>query len=339
MAIYEPRLTAPSRSDKNFIHYSAGGLNRCIKIEDGSCLSNCCGYAWGRWLELLGYRHKLSTGNAENWYENTADGYKRGKEPREGAVICFRKGETFNGKDGYGHVAIVEKINADGSIVTSNSMYGGSRFYTQTLYPPLFQLNDKKYVFQGFIYLPITFESPKIETASKYTVGDYKVACEALNVRKGPGITYDNIPFKNLTKDAQNKVLSLAGKKVDGYVKGLTFTVSEVKGEWGKTPSGWVYLGMGYCKKISSVAVTIKYKQGMYRVTADVLNVRSGPGTTYPAKSYSELTADAQRQVLKCAGKKRNGYVKGVECIVLEVKGNWGKTYSGWICLEYCEKL
>lgn len=28
----------------------------------------------------------------------------------------------------------------------------------------------------------------------------------------------------------------------------------------------------------------------------------------------------------------------GVTCTVTEVKGNWGKTPSGWICLDYCRK-
>ena len=51
-----------------------------------------------------------------------------------------------------------------------------------------------------------------------------------------------------MTKSAQEKILKLAGKKVNGYVKGLTFTALEVRGNWGRTPSGWVNLD--YCKKI-----------------------------------------------------------------------------------------
>ncbi len=35
---------------------------------------------------------------------------------------------------------------------------------------------------------------------------------------------------------------------------------------------------------------------------------------------------------------KANGYVKGMVCDVSEVHGNWGKTPSGFICLDYCEK-
>lgn len=154
---YSPRLTAPSTSDKNWIKINKGGYNRCLLIKGNSCLPNCVGYAWGRWRELLGKEPNLCTGNAENWFNFTRDGYKRGQTPKLGAVICWRKGEAFNQKDGAGHVAIVEKINSDGSIVTSNSAYGGTRFYTRTLKKP-YSLGGT-YHFQGFIYIPLTFDN------------------------------------------------------------------------------------------------------------------------------------------------------------------------------------
>ena len=50
-----------------------------------------------------------------------------------------------------------------------------------------------------------------------------------------------------MSANAQAKIKKLAGKPVDGYVKGLAFTALEVKGEWGRTPSGWVCLK--YCEK------------------------------------------------------------------------------------------
>lgn len=80
------------------------------------------------------------------------------------------------------------------------------------------------------------------------------------------------------------------------------------------------------------------YKTGNYKVTkADVLNVRKGAGTKYPAKKFSQLTKDARNKVLKLAGYKANGYVRGLTFTVYEVKNNWGKTPSGWVCLDYCE--
>ena len=89
----------------------------------------------------------------------------------------------------------------------------------------------------------------KTSSTQKYSTGDYKVSkADVLNVRKGAGTLYAKVKFNKMTKSAQEKILKLAGKKVDGYVKGLTFTVLQVKGEWGKTPSGWVNLK--YCEKI-----------------------------------------------------------------------------------------
>lgn len=165
MSTFITRTTAPAYSDKNYIHYSMGGYNYCINIGNGSVLPNCVGYAWGRWRELLGVKHNLSTSNAENWWGNTDDGYKRGNTPKIGAVICWRKGEAGNSSDGAGHVGIVEDVNSDGSIVVSNSAYGGKRFYTMTLSAPYNIGNN--YHFQGFIYLPTTLTDVETDTTVK----------------------------------------------------------------------------------------------------------------------------------------------------------------------------
>ena len=153
---FVPRLSAPPENSKFWNHSDGGGYNRCIKASGYSVLPNCTGYAWGRFTEILGSTScDLSTRNAERWYENTADGYARGSEPRLGAVICWAKGTVDDGTDGAGHVAIVEQINSDGSIVTSESGWNSSRkFWTTT------RKNDgnwgasSAYRFQGFIYNP-----------------------------------------------------------------------------------------------------------------------------------------------------------------------------------------
>ena len=167
MATYKSRLIAPSATNKNWIHYSKGGYNYCIEIKNGSCLPNCVGYAWGRWREILGKKHNLSRANAENWWGNTSDGYKRGQTPKVGAIMCWRKGKAGVSSDGAGHVAVVEKVKSDGSVVYSNSAYGGTRFYTKTLKAP-YKLGSA-FTFQGFIYLPITFEDAKKEPAKTTT--------------------------------------------------------------------------------------------------------------------------------------------------------------------------
>ena len=166
---FKKRTTAPSSTDKYWIHTSNGGLNECIEINNsGSCLPNCVGYAWGRFYEITGKRPALSRANAENWYGYTSDGYKRSQTPVEGAVICWRKGQAGVSSDGAGHVAIVEEVKSNGDVVTSNSAYGGTRFYMQTVTKASGYSIGSAYTFQGFI-LPPAATSAGTTTTTKPT--------------------------------------------------------------------------------------------------------------------------------------------------------------------------
>ena len=84
---------------------------------------------------------------------------------------------------------------------------------------------------------------------------------------------------------------------------------------------------------------TSKYTTGTYKVTAILLNVRSGAGTGYAIKTATQLTANAQAQNKKLGNARANGLLKGCVCTVTQVSNNWGKIPSGWICLDYCEKI
>lgn len=158
MILFTPRLTAPSNTDPNWINVNYGGKNRCIlgnpSYGYGSVLSDCTGYAWGRWLEILGYQHNLSINQARVWFTNRADGYQRAKKtPRLGAIACWENG------GGSGHVAVVEKLNvsSSGSItscVVSESVYGGSPFSLKTIRRSKNWYIYDDHTFQGFIYLP-----------------------------------------------------------------------------------------------------------------------------------------------------------------------------------------
>ena len=169
MSKFVSRKSAPSISDKHWIKSTCGGLNECLKISGNSCLPNCVGYAWGRFYELTGEKPRLSTGNAENWYPNTADGYKRSATPKLGAVACWRKGKAFNEADGCGHVAIVEEIKPNGDIVCSNSAYGGSRFYVKE-YSKSTGYNYGALTFQGFILPPVEFDSVSADELAREVI-------------------------------------------------------------------------------------------------------------------------------------------------------------------------
>ena len=175
---FKERLTPPSTTDKNWIHTSKGGKNSCILITGNSVLPNCVGYAWGRFMEILGSTPKLSRANAEDWYGYTSDGYKRGQTPKLGAVICWRKGKTGTESDGAGHVAIVEKINSDGSIVISQSGYNSGRFWTSTVNKDYTLLG---YTFQGFIY------NPGVSDTSSSKKSNTEIAKEVIAGKWGNG--------------------------------------------------------------------------------------------------------------------------------------------------------
>ena len=158
MTVLVTRTTPPATDNLYYIkrNNTFHGYNRCIIINNtnGSVLPNCTGYAWGRFCECQDNVHdcRLSRANAELWYGNTSDGYQRGITPRLGAIICWHS--TRSG----GHVAFVEEIKDDGTIVTSNSAYGGKRFYMKTLKRSNNYYMGSSYTFQGFIYNPTIFD-------------------------------------------------------------------------------------------------------------------------------------------------------------------------------------
>ena len=122
--------------------------------QAGYGLPNCTCYAWGRRAEILNKAPDLSTGNADTFWEynQNTNAYPSGQTPKLGAIICWRYTGSHS-NDG-GHVGVVEQINDDGTIITSNSAYGGTFFYTQTLSPTNgYEWADYTQL-QGFIYLP-----------------------------------------------------------------------------------------------------------------------------------------------------------------------------------------
>lgn len=171
MATFVKRTTAPSTSSKYY--YSENPF-----YQSGYGMPNCTAYAWGRFYELSKQRPRLCTYDAERWY-GWADGYKRGKLPKLGAVIVWSKGVIGDDSDGSGHVAIVEQINPDGSIVTSNSAWGGSLFYMQDIG------NDyalSGYTFLGFIYNPVDFGVGSFEPPEPISVTSRALTLEEMQV-------------------------------------------------------------------------------------------------------------------------------------------------------------
>ena len=144
----------------------------------------------------------------------------------------------------------------------------------------------------------------------------------------------DTIKVKSGQHVNKNTVLGTTG--MTGRATGIHLHLGLKKLSGGD----WLDAEKWYKDEYTAPPADKKYKIGNYKVTkADVLNVRKGAGTKYAKKTFSQLTKDAQSKILRLSGEKCNGYVKGLTCTVSKIKGSWGKTPSGWICLDYCERI
>lgn len=133
-----------------------------------------------------------------------------------------------------------------------------------------------------------------------YTV---KINTPVLNVRSGPGTNY------NINRTVKiNEV----------------YTIVEEKDGWGKLKSGAGWISLAYTTKNTNSSSTVqsssnssKYVLGLYVVnTTSGLNVRTGPGTNYARKKT---------------------YTNGTRFDTFEIKNDWARTPSGWVCLKYCK--
>lgn len=166
MGTYKPRLTRPERGNWYYIRKASGGYNPAIKGSptDAACdvLHNCVGYAVGRFAELGG--PWLRPVNAELFIQYAQkDGLTITQTPSLGACMVWQGGSTQQPGDGAGHVAIVEQINPDGSIMTSESGYGAKKpFWTTHRERGSGNWGEKpsRYKFLGFIRNPAVEELP-----------------------------------------------------------------------------------------------------------------------------------------------------------------------------------
>ncbi|MFA6492681.1 MAG: CHAP domain-containing protein [Patescibacteria group bacterium] len=84
------------------------------------CYRQCTSYAAWYWNDKLGkswYNTRVGSGSAWNWPALASDqGYNVSSTPRVGAIVSWPAGGIFGR---YGHVAIVEAVNSDGTFEVS----------------------------------------------------------------------------------------------------------------------------------------------------------------------------------------------------------------------------
>ena len=287
---FKMRTTKPEAGNKYYITKARGGYSNAIqgKPVDANCdvLSNCVGYAYGRFNEIGGYGYckYLSPVNAENFMQYKGS-LKTGQTPEVGACMVWQKGGTLSNSDGAGHVAIVEKVVSPTQIITSESAYGGSAFYTQTRNKGTGNWGmGSAYTFLGFIYNPavsnvanntsntVNVSSPV--TPSNETVYVVKSGDSLSVIAAKYGMTYQElakynnisnpnvikigqkikIPSKTINVKITASVLNVragAGMKykvLTTVKKGSTHKLLEEKDGWGRISKGWI--SSTYYKKL-----------------------------------------------------------------------------------------
>lgn len=90
----------------------------------------CTWFAWNR-ARQLGINYSPYMGNGQDWQNNA--GYTVTTAPVVHSVVSFRAGQ-FGFSPQYGHVAFVEAVNADGSILVSESGLGYSSLYVYQVF-------------------------------------------------------------------------------------------------------------------------------------------------------------------------------------------------------------
>lgn len=152
--------TSMPYDNKQYITRGYGGYSSCIQgfptQEHANVLANCVGYASGRFNELIELArdyhectYPFFNCNAVYFADRAIEnGFTVSDIPRVGSIMCWGGG---NGD--CGHVAVVERVDSNNQVYTSESDYGGTAFYNAL------RTNDNgrwglssSFYFRGFIY-------------------------------------------------------------------------------------------------------------------------------------------------------------------------------------------
>ncbi|TFU63250.1 CHAP domain-containing protein [Jeotgalicoccus nanhaiensis] len=105
----QPAAATPVSSASNGKNYYQWGSCAWYVFEKRSSMGLSVGNGWG---------------DATNWASNAqAAGYSVSNSPSVGAIM--QAPAHTNGSYGQGHVAVVERVNGDGSILVSEMQFGG----------------------------------------------------------------------------------------------------------------------------------------------------------------------------------------------------------------------
>ena len=218
------QTTIPEKNNKFYNTTDVGGYSWCIKgkpTQDGlNVLDNCVGYSCGRFNEIYstetgytGMKYPQLNCNAENFIaRGQSIGLNYQLDPCLGGIMVW-KGIS---KNNAGHVASVEQINEDGSVLTSESGYNHFAFrnYTRTRENGNWGLNSN-FEYLGCIINPSNPKPEPTPTPSPYPFDGI--------VKKGSKL-YNESGNQYKNSASQDRQVTVLGEKGNRYkVYGTTF--------------------------------------------------------------------------------------------------------------------
>ncbi len=266
------RTTKPTSGNKFFITKSKGGYSTCIQGSptDSQCnvLSNCVGYACGRFNEIIGaMKYPSLNCNAENFIERAKNTYglEISSVPTLGGIMVWQKG-TLSGNDGAGHVAVVEKIIDSNTIYTSESGYGGSAFWNSTRRNTNGRWGlGSAYTFRGCIVnpaigkvvapTPTPSEKKSVDEVAKEVIrGEWGNGDERYNRLTNAGYNYNEVQAKVNELLNSNKPTPVPTPSVDI----LDLVRKTIRGDFGNGEARRKALGSNYDEVQRQVNLNLK---------------------------------------------------------------------------------
>lgn len=239
--------TKQPKNNKYYIRKAQGGLSDAVfgepTIKGANVLCNCVGYAGSRFNEIINdpdleyivkpFKYQLVC-NAENFIESAKrQGLKISKTPVVGGIMVWQKGATLGGGDGAGHVAVVERVYDDGSILTSESGWASWAFKTIRRFNTNGRWGQNNlYKFRGCIINPSV--KNVVTKAPKLTVDGVGGACTIRAMQKFFGTPMDGVLSGQ--KKTENKYYP-AIKAVE-YGKGGSVCVKKLQKWLGLSQNG-----------------------------------------------------------------------------------------------------
>ena len=143
------RTTAPESWNNYYYNAAYNPYTYETYVHNADLIGECTWYVWGRAYEILGHWPNISKWYAKDFYAYNVNtgAYPYGNEPKLGAIACFAPN---NHAYETGHVAIVEAVGGDGSVILSEYNFVSRHAFSANRY--LNPTEARTWV-QGYIYL------------------------------------------------------------------------------------------------------------------------------------------------------------------------------------------